>query len=88
MGKLRLKRLVGLAKVQNYWKPKPKTGKAIPLWTPWKSLNQCHWDFISQIAEECFHDFLRRTVLPQIQVPTSGVILMRMRRNNLGELIR
>jgi len=50
MGKLRLIELVGLAKVQNYWKPKPKTGKAIPLWTSWKNLNQCHWFLICSLA--------------------------------------
>lgn len=42
MGKLRLTELGGLAKIQSYCKPKPKTGNAIPLWTSWKSLNQCH----------------------------------------------
>ena len=64
--------------------PKPKTRKALPLWTSLVHLNQCHWDFISQTAEESFRDFFKGELfLPNIQFPTSRAILRRMRRNNL-----
>lgn len=51
-GKTEAHQVCGTCQSSKRLKVKPKTGKDTPLWTSWKNLNQCCWDFTSSIAKK------------------------------------